>query len=35
MGLWTGGQMADFLLADSGPAGSTNRITPRTGHTVG
>ncbi|MFI7578295.1 ATP-binding protein [Micromonospora sp. NPDC049497] len=35
MGLWVVGQMADFLLIDSGPAGTTIRITPRPKDTAG
>ncbi|NGM16252.1 ATP-binding protein [Verrucosispora sp. WMMA2044] len=31
MGLWVVEQMTKFLLLDSGPAGTTIRITPRTG----
>ncbi|WP_433261664.1 ATP-binding protein [Micromonospora vinacea] len=30
MGLWVVGQMADYLLVDSGPAGTTIRIAART-----
>ncbi|MFC4017067.1 ATP-binding protein [Micromonospora sp. GCM10011542] len=35
MGLWVVGQIADFLLVHSGPAGTTIRIAPRTQETVG
>lgn len=31
MGLWMVGRLADFLLADSGPGGTTIRIAARTG----
>jgi anti-sigma regulatory factor (Ser/Thr protein kinase) len=34
MGLWVVGQMADYLLIDSGPAGTTIRIAARTRDTV-
>ncbi|MEU8153483.1 ATP-binding protein [Micromonospora sp. NPDC048986] len=35
MGLWVVGQMADYLLVDSGSAGTTIRIAARTGGTFG
>jgi serine/threonine-protein kinase RsbW len=35
MGLWVVGQMAQFLLVDSGPTGTTIRIAARTRGTVG
>ncbi|MCG5449569.1 MULTISPECIES: ATP-binding protein [Micromonospora] len=35
MGLWVVGNMADYLLVDSGPAGTTIRIAARTRSTLG
>jgi hypothetical protein len=35
MGLWVVGNMADYLLVDSGPAGTTIRIAARTRCTLG
>ncbi|MET8361083.1 ATP-binding protein [Micromonospora sp. NPDC005171] len=35
MGLWMVGQMADYVLVDSGPAGTTIRIAARTRGTLG
>lgn len=35
MGLWVVGQLAEFLLVDSGPAGTTIRIAPRARDRVG
>lgn len=35
MGLWVVGQMADYLLVDSGPAGTTIRIAARARGTLG
>jgi hypothetical protein len=34
MGLWVVGQLANYLLVDSGPAGTTIRIAARTRETV-
>ncbi|MEU4475349.1 ATP-binding protein [Micromonospora sp. NPDC023888] len=35
MGLWVVGRMADYVLVDSGPAGTTIRIAARTSDTRG
>ncbi|MET8042219.1 ATP-binding protein [Micromonospora sp. NPDC005215] len=35
MGLWVVGRMADYVLVDSGPAGTTIRIAARTRDTLG